>query len=289
MGNNKVMATFSWYLLRQTWRFAAGITGISAVAIILTQMDKAILSKLLSLEQFGLYMLAFTLGNTLAFLVSPVSTALFPQFSALVAEGKTEELSRLYHKGCQVVALFVFPAGVLIALFPHEILILWIRDATIAENAHILLRLIAVGCLLNAAVSMPYMLQLAYGWTSLSFYKNIVAIIILMPLLFLLTSYMGAVGGAITWVLLNAGYMLLEIPLMHRRLISREMWPWYIVDVGLPVGCCVCVGVFLKICFPDNVSNIARVSVLTITFGGMFLASAFVLPFSRIYFKGSRI
>lgn len=288
MGENNVMASFSWYLLRQTWRFAAGITGISAVAIILTQMDKVILSKLLSLEQFGLYMLAFTLGNALAFLVSPVSTALFPQLSALVAEGNTEELSRLYHKGCQVVALFVFPVGILIAFFPQEILMLWIRDTKIAENAHVLLRLIVVGCLLNASVSMPYMLQLANGWTSLSFYKNIVAIIILMPLLFSLTSYMAAVGGAITWVLLNAGYVLFEIPLMHRRLISQDMWRWYIVDVGLPVACCVCVGVFFKIFFPDNPSNVARVSVLSIAYGSMFLVCAFVLPFSKIYFKRSR-
>ncbi len=45
--------------------------------------------------------------------------------------------------------------------------------------------------------TMPYMLQLAYGWTSLAFYQNIVAIIILTPLLFLLIPYLGSIGGAI--------------------------------------------------------------------------------------------
>ncbi len=278
-------ATFNRDLLRQCWRFAAGMTGISAVTIILTQTDKVILSKLLSLEQFGYYVLAFTLCSGLIFLVFPFPAALFPKLSELVATGKTEELSRLYHKGCQAVSLFVFPAGTLIALFPQEILMLWTRDPRIVENTHLLLSLVVVGSLLNAAVAMPYMLQLAYGWTSLAFYKNIVAIIILIPLLFSLVPYLGAVGGAIIWVLLNAGYVMFEIPLMHRRLMPREMWRWYIIDVGLPAVCCVVIGVILKMHFADNVTTTMRLTALTVALGSMFLACVLVLPFSRVYLR----
>jgi len=276
-------ATFNRDLLRQCWRFAAGMTGISAVAIILTQTDKVILSKLLSLEQFGYYMLAFTLGSTLIYLVSPVSTALFPKLSELVATGKTEELSRLYHKGCQAVSLFVFPAGILMVLFPQEILILWTRDPRIVENTDLLVSIFVIGFLLNAMLTMPFMLQLAYGWTSLSFYKNIIAIIILIPLLFLLVPYLGAVAGAITWVLLMAGCVLFEIPLMHRRLISRDMWRWYIIDIGLPMVCCIIIGAILKMLFPDNGTTLMRLTILAIAFGSMFLACALALPFSRRY------
>jgi O-antigen/teichoic acid export membrane protein len=278
-------AAFNRDLLRQCWRFAAGMTGISAVAIILTQTDKVILSKLLSLEQFGYYMLAFTMGSALIYLVSPVSTALFPKMSELAVSGKTEELGYLYHKGCQAVSLFVFPAGILIALFPQEILMLWTRDPGIVENTHLLLSLVVVGFILNATVMMPYMLQLAHGWTSLSFYKNIVATIILIPLLFLLIHYLGAVGGAVTWVLLNAGYVVFEIPLMHRRLLRPEMWHWYIVDVGLPAACCVIIGVMLKMYFADNITTMMRFTALTIALGSMFLACVLVLPFSRDYLK----
>ncbi|MCL5062104.1 MAG: oligosaccharide flippase family protein [Nitrospirae bacterium] len=277
--------TFSRDLLRQCWRFAAGMTGISAVATILTQIDKVILSKLLSLEQFGYYMLAFTMGSTLMFLVSPVSAALFPKLSELVAAEKTEELIRLYHKGCQAVSLFTFPVGILIAFFPQEILMLWTRDSSIVKNTHLLLSLAIVGCVLNAAVTMPYMLQLAYGWTSLSFYKNIIAIIILIPLLVFLIHYIGAVGGAITWVLLNAGYILFEIPLMHCRLMRREMKRWYIIDVGLPAACCVIIGVILKMLFTDNVTTLTRFIAITIPLGSMFLACALALPFSRDYLR----
>jgi len=278
-------AAFNRDLLRQCWRFAAGMTGISAVAIILTQTDKVILSKLLSLEQFGYYMLAFTMGSALIFLASPVSTALFPKMSELVVAGKTEELGCLYHKGCQAVSLFVFPVGILIALFPKEILMLWTGNPVIVENAHLLLSLVVVGFILNALVMMPYMLQLAYGWTSLAFYQNIVAIIILIPLLFLLIQYLGIIGGAIAWILLNIGYMIFLIPIMHRHLLPGDMWRWYSVDVGLPAACCVVIGVMLKMNFADNLTSIMKLVALTITFGSMFLVCALALPCSRAYFR----
>jgi O-antigen/teichoic acid export membrane protein len=278
-------ATFNRDLLRQCWRFAVGMTGISAVAITLTQTDKIILSKLLSLEQFGYYMLAFTLGSALIFLVAPFSAALFPKMSELAAAGNTEELSRLYHKGCQAVSLFVFPAGTLIALFPQEILMLWTRNPRIVENTYLLLSLVVVGCLLNAVVTLPYMLQLAHGWTSLAFYQNIIAIIIMIPLLFLLIPYLGAVGGAIVWVLVNLGYVIFLIPIMHHRILCSDKWHWYIIDIALPAACCIIVGVMLKMYFTENITMAMRLAAVIISGGCMFLSCALVLPVSRSYFR----
>ena len=278
-------ATFNRNLLRQCWRFAVGMIGISTVGIILTQTDKVILSKLLSLDQFGYYMLAFTLGNTLIILVSPVSTALFPKLSELVAAENAEELSRIYHKGCQAVSLFVFPAGILIALFPQEILMLWTRDPIIVENTHLLLSLVVVGCLLNAVVIMPLMLQLAYGWTSLSFYKNIVAIIILIPLLFLLVSHLGAVGGAITWVLLNAGYLMIEVPIMHGRLLPREKWKWYLMDIGCPLVISLLIVGMARFFIPSGGSPFLKLFWLAMAALLAVIVSASILPVSRDWIR----
>ncbi|MBK9533324.1 MAG: oligosaccharide flippase family protein [Chitinophagaceae bacterium] len=44
--------------LKNIWRFAAGMTAIGLTGILLTQSDKIILSKILSLEQFGYYVFA---------------------------------------------------------------------------------------------------------------------------------------------------------------------------------------------------------------------------------------
>ena len=78
-------SSFQKYLLQKNWQFAAGMTGISIVATILTQTDKIILSKLLTLRVFGYYMLAVSVGNALAYLVQPISAALFPKLAQLVS------------------------------------------------------------------------------------------------------------------------------------------------------------------------------------------------------------
>lgn len=279
-------AVFDWYSLYKCWKFAIGMTGISLVVIILTQADKVILSKLLNLEQFGYYMLAFTIGGILIFLVAPVSTALFPKLSELIVRKQVCELSRLYHKGCQLISLFILPVGITVVFFSKEILMLWTRNPKVVENVYILLRLIIIGGVCNSAVSLPYMLQLAYGWTSLSFYKNIIALVILIPLLFFLISHFGAIGGAFTWIILNVGYILFEIPIMHKRILKNEMKIWYIFDFGLPLLCCVAIGTILKNIFFYNTNTIlSATQAIIVSLGGMFLVSVLVIPSSREYLK----
>ncbi|HLM62627.1 MAG TPA: oligosaccharide flippase family protein, partial [Pyrinomonadaceae bacterium] len=51
-------------LLKEVWQYASGIAGTSLVVLILTQTDKIILSKMLTLEDFGYYSLAVTLAGT---------------------------------------------------------------------------------------------------------------------------------------------------------------------------------------------------------------------------------
>jgi O-antigen/teichoic acid export membrane protein len=71
------------------------MTGIAALTTILTQLDKVILSKMLTLESFGYYTLVFSLASILSQLVTPVSSALFPKFSQIVAGGERTELGSL--------------------------------------------------------------------------------------------------------------------------------------------------------------------------------------------------
>ena len=84
-------------------------------------------------------------------------------------------------------------------------------------------------------MNLPYALQLAHGWTSLTFYTNMVSVIILIPLEILAISYSGAIGAAMVWVILNGSYVIISIPIMHRRLLKGEQKRWYLEDVGGPL------------------------------------------------------
>jgi len=226
---------FDRRLLAEIWRFAAGMTGISITSVIQTQLDKMILVKVLPLEAFGYYSLAWRVAEGLRYLVGPITAAFFPRFSQFLLINNLQELARLYHRGCQLISVVVLPLAVVLILFPYELLLLWTQDRSIAENTRVVLSLLAAGAALNALASLPYALQLASGWTQLSLIFNTVSILLLAPFIYLMSLKYGGVGAAIVWVIVNASYVLVGLYLMHRRLLRGELLRWYRLDIGQPL------------------------------------------------------
>lgn len=228
-------AIYQRHLLKGIWKFAAGMSGISFLSVILTQMDKIILSKMLSLEMFGYYMLANIIAMSLGRLFTPLFFSIYPIFTQLASINNQDELKKLYHKSCQFMSVLILPVATIIALFSYEVILLWSQNPLTAEKTYRLLRIMVCGSALNGLMNFPYALQLAFGWTSLSVFKNIIAVIILVPLLIYMTTRYGATGAAYVWLILNIAYVVLEIPLMHGRLLVKEKWRWYLQDVAIPL------------------------------------------------------
>ena len=265
-------------IIKKIWKFALGMTGVSILATILTQLDKIVLSKLLSLQMFGYYMLAFNVANLLSYLALPVFSALFPKLSQQAALNNKTELSALYHKGNKLVSILILPIAVILALFSKEILSVWLRNQSMVDNTSSLLSLIVIGTAFNSMMILPYALQLAYGWTKLSFYKNVVAIMIFIPLLLSLVTKYGATGGAVAWIILNVGYILFEIPIMHHYLHKGEMWHWYLFDIGLPLLSVLSVGFISRSIMPNNLPVFSTSIWILLT--GLF---AILLPLGIMY------
>jgi len=236
-GDNK--AVFQKQLLKGIWRFAAGMSGITILALILTQLDKIILSKMLSLEMFGYYTLASMVAISLSNLFAPVFYSIYPRLTQLVSIDDQDELKRLYHESCQFISVLILPVAIVVALFSNEILLLWTQNPATAEKTHLLVSILICGTALNGVMNIPYALQLAFGWTSLSFFKNVIALILFVPLIIYMASHYGVVGVASLWLVLNMGYVFFEIPIMHRRLLRKEKWRWYWQDVCLPLVVCI--------------------------------------------------
>ncbi|MEI8166150.1 MAG: oligosaccharide flippase family protein, partial [Chloroflexales bacterium] len=249
-------------LLREVWRFAAGMSGITVVSILLTQVDSVILSRLLPLEQFGYYSLAGMVANGLYSLIGPIFTVFFPSFTRLVTLHDDVELRRLYHQSCQFMSVVILPVTIVIAFFSYEILLLWTGNQRMAETTHLLVSLLVIGTALNGLMNLPGALQLAYGWTSLTFYQNLISVFILVPLTIWATLTYGAVGAAVIWISLNASYILIGIQIMHTRLLKGEKLAWYLQDVGLPLLITLGTVLLIRIAVPAHMQPVAVLLLL---------------------------
>ena len=222
-------------LFKNIWRFAAGMTAITIVTTILLQLDKIILSRILSLEKFGYYVLASVVSMSLYRIIGPIFESIYPQFTKFVELGNTVDLAKLYHKSSQLVSVLIFPLALLMIFFSKEILLLWTRNSVTSENAYMVMSILSIGTVIHCLVHVPYALQLAYGWTRLTLLVNVFSALLLVPLMIFFTRRYGISGAASIWVILNIGYMFITIPVMHLHLLSAEKWTWFLQDIGRPL------------------------------------------------------
>ena len=277
-------ASFQKQLLAGVWRFAAEMSGISVLATILTQLDKVILSKMLTLEMFGYYTLAGVLAMSLYRLIGPVFSAIYPRFTQLVSLADQDGLKKLYHASCQFMSVLILPVSVVVAMFSYEIMLIWTQSQMTAEKSYILVSILICGTALNGLMNIPYGLQLAYGWTRLALFANLIAIIMLAPMIVFMTFYYGALGGASVWVILNCGYVFISIHFMHKRLLLREKWNWYWHDVSLPLIASLLIPGLGRIFISGHTSQFMTIIYIIIISVSTLAITAITTQTTRIWF-----
>jgi O-antigen/teichoic acid export membrane protein len=277
-------ATFQKQLLIGIWRFAAGMSGISILATILTQLDKIILSKMLTLEMFGYYTLAGVFAMSLYRLIGPVYSAIYPRFTQLVSLADQDGLKKLYHESCQFMSVLILPVSVVVSMFSYEIMLIWTQNQVTAEKSHALVSILICGTALNGLMNIPYGLQLAHGWTRLALSANLIAIIMLAPMIVFMTFHYGALGGASVWVILNCGYVFISIHFMHKRLLLREKWNWYWHDVSLPLIASLLIPGLGRIFISGHTSQFMTIIYIIIISVSTLAITAITTQTTRIWF-----
>jgi O-antigen/teichoic acid export membrane protein len=264
-------AVFDARVLVRIGRFAAGMGTISLLAVLLTQLDKIILSNVLTLETFAYYTLAWRVAGGLYYLTTPITSTFFPRFAQLAVQRDEVELARLYHRSCQLLSVAVLPVAVVIAVHARDFLLLWTHDETVAVNAGLVLTLLMAATALNGLMGLPLMLQLAYGSTRLVVIANAVAVALLAPLIYLGSVRYGGVGAAAVWLVLNCGYVLILLRLMHRKILPHALAKWFAVDVGAPLAAALGVALLWRFVsggggsYSMMFTNLAISAVLSVT------------------------
>ena len=283
-------ARFDPGITRNIWGFAAGMSGITITALVLTQLDKVILSKMLALTTFGYYILAGMVGNGLSgLLITPMFNTIFPRFSSLVASGDEKSLLEMYHGSTQVMAVMILPVAVVVAFFSREIMHLWTGNLEIANNTAPIVSILVGGTALNGLMNLPYALQLSHGWTRIGLAINAFFIVILVPAIILMTRFYGAAGAASVWLGLNGIYMVIGVPLTHRRLLKGEAFRWFAKDVGIPFAGSLVIAGVARMFFPvfDSPSRFLPVSLLLLVLVLTAAGAAICTPATRDYISQS--
>lgn len=265
----------------ESWHFAKGILLTTVLALVLTQIDKVLLSRLLSLEQFGVYAFATSIVGMLAQLIGPVTQSYSPKFAQLVASQDETTLVSSYHQAAQLMSIVLVPAGLTLGLYAEPLILAWSGNASLAVQAAPIVAMLALGTVLNSFMQVPYMLQLAYGWSMLSVRVNVLAVALIVPILLLLVPKYGAVGAAMAWGAVNCFYIAVGIHFMHRRLLVTEKWHWYVRDVLLPFSVAVVVALIGRWMLPVGINSLLTLAFVFGAAAATFVAAMIVTDAGR--------
>ncbi|QXE85034.1 oligosaccharide flippase family protein [Geomonas nitrogeniifigens] len=276
---------FQYELIRSVWRLAIGMSLVSVVILLFNQLDKIILSKQISLTEFGYYSIAWQVVGSLFMLYYPIYCAFFPVLTQLQAKNDVASLTEVYHKGCQFMSLAVMPISATLVFFSKEILFLWIRDPVTVAHCHVIMSVLIVGATFNGLLYMPYSIMQAFGRMKVILYIFIPFLVIYVPLLMLSAKHYGLLGAAATFSGVSLLQDLIVITLIHRCIIPGENLNWFTYDLFYPLvsSFLLCGGLKLLITWP--ITGLVGIATIASCFCATLAFTALATPITFRYLK----
>jgi O-antigen/teichoic acid export membrane protein len=222
---------WSFKPIKPVLKFALTSAFTSAVWVAVTQIDKLVLSGILSLAEYGNFTLAVLVAAGIMTLSGPISSAVIPRMTRLFAEGNKNELLNVYKGATQLVSVIAGSTALVIAFLSEPILYAWTGNIEITAATAPILSLYALGNCFLIIAAFPYYLQYALGNLRYHLIGNLLMVIILIPTIIYAAKNYGGVGAGYVWLFTNALFLLTWVGYVHHKLIPGLHLKWFFSDV----------------------------------------------------------
>lgn len=235
-------------------KFSASVSFLSIVWILVTQSDKMVLSKMISLADYGLFTLAASAASAIMIFSGPISSAIQPRLARLHAENRELELIDLYRKAAHFVSIIVFPVAMILVFFAKPLLWVWTNDHNVSNAIHPVFSLYVLGNALLTVTAFQYFLQFAKGDMHLHIYGNIFFLVFLVPSIVAAVLAYGMIGAGYAWFLANVAFFLFWVPIVHRKFAKGIHIKWLIHDIGTPmlISAVIAFAAWIILPMPEN-------------------------------------
>lgn len=217
--------------LKRALKLSLGLAFTSIVWAIVTQTDKLILSKYISLADYGYYTLAVMAAGGVSIVSAPITTALIPKLAELEAVKDYKKLIETYRNSTQMVVVFSGSVAITMAFQAKNLIYVWTGNSELASASSGILALYAIGNGLLSIAAFPYYLQLAKGNVRLHIYGNVIFTIGYLPAIIYFSIKWGAIGASFIWMMMNLISLFGWLPLVHNKFAKGINIKWYLEDV----------------------------------------------------------
>ncbi|WP_407291174.1 lipopolysaccharide biosynthesis protein [Stutzerimonas zhaodongensis] len=222
----KLLTGFNWEVVKPVLPFAAGMSLTSMLWIVLTQLDKVLLSNVLPLKEYGYFSLVALMSTGIMTLTNPLVQTLLPRMTMLVAEERIADMHSLYLNATRFVCSLLFPLAGVIAFHSADLVFAWTGDTEAAQWSRRVLPWYVIGSAIMAVTAFQFYLQYAYGQLRLHVWFSLISAALSIPLVIYATLEHGVYGAAFAWFGLRMLTFLIWPSMVHKRFAADVHRPW---------------------------------------------------------------
>lgn len=182
---------------------SAQLSVLSILWVVVSQIDKILLSGSLPLKQFGFYSLAVTIAGVIFTLNIPLNQVLMPRLSTFSAQNEQAKYVDIFIKTMLSVSIVFIPLAAFLSLYGHELVWAWTGSFEAAEEASKYIIWLAIGNTIAIFMNFAFLLRFTLNDLRRHLITYAAYCTIVIPLTFPIVQEYQGEGASIFWMVHN--------------------------------------------------------------------------------------
>lgn len=260
---------FDFKIIRKVLPFALGIAYSTTVWIIVTQSDKLVFSHVLPLSEYGYLSLLIVISGAVTILSSPISIAIQPRMTMLLAQQNVKGMESLYLKSSLISITFLSAVVTCVLMYSHQLLQSWTGSMEIANWGSNILNIYVLSASIICIISFQYFLQYAYGKLKLHNTYNTISLVFFAPIVIYTAYNYGVYTTALLWLGYAIVGLIIWMPIVH-HVFAKGINRYFFINLAVITIVCFLLSLIFKgwYIYP---SKIGLVELILIGFAFLFI------------------
>ena len=187
-------------MFRPLLKFGGAWVVAMIAAMLLVNLEKLFLTKMVSVKALAYYSVAFTFANMATMFSQAMIQSLIPAFSQLLEPEKRGEFDALFARGIRLNIIWLLPAIMVMFVVARPFFTLWAGEE-FGANSTLPFYVLLVGLFFNLQATVPYIAIMAVGRTDVFARLYWLELVLYAAGAFLLINSWGIIGAALAWTL----------------------------------------------------------------------------------------
>lgn len=194
------LGSFDQSLVSPLLKFGGWLSVSNIISPLMNYIDRFLIGVTLSASAVAYYATPQELILRIGIIPGAVAAVLFPMFAALSFNNDPLNQSRQVARYSLIIGALMAPLTIILLLFAHPILALWISNA-FADNAAIILQIFAIAALASGLAQVPFTMLQSKGRADVTAIVHVVEFPLYIGLLYYMMVEYGPTGAAWAWLI----------------------------------------------------------------------------------------